>query len=374
MSSRFGDKLLLTATIVLVLVGSIVYVSAAFSLLAKSPSLFVSAVSSQFALGLMGGSALCYILFRTPTQQIRAWAYIFFGLSLFATCLVFIPGIGVTVNGASRWVSLFGLSFQPSEFLKIGVVLATAAWISSGRDRIEHLKGLLPVLGILALAGVLLLLQPDTDTFIIIGAASFAMLLAAGMKWRIAIGSLATALVLLGLLVFMRPYLLERVVSYMNPTADLQGSGYQVHQSLIAIGSGEMSGRGFGQSIQKYGYLPEATTDSIFAVYAEEFGFVGSTMLILIYLIFGLRGLWVAGHAEDKFSALLAVGIVVIIVFQAFFNIASMTGLLPVGGLPLPFMSHGGTALLCTLAMAGLLLNVSRRTVVQVRKPAHKTR
>jgi cell division protein FtsW len=153
---------------------------------------------------------------------------------------------------------------------------------------------------------------------------------------------------------------MERVQTYLDPTRDPQGSGYQIQQSLIAVGSGGMWGRGYGQSIQKFSYLPEASSDAVFAVFAEEFGFWGSILLVFLYLCFVLRGLWISARAHDLFGGLVALGLVICIGSQVFLNIAAMIGLVPVGGLPLPFTSHGGSALFMTLTMAGIILAVSK--------------
>jgi cell division protein FtsW len=165
----------------------------------------------------------------------------------------------------------------------------------------------------------------------------------------------------------MRPYVMDRIMTFADPGRDPQGAGYQINQSLIAIGSGSMFGRGFGQSIQKFEYLPEPIGDSIFAVYGEEFGFAGTTLLVLLFAAFAFRGLRIATHAPDLFGMLLVVGIVTLVVAQAFLNIAAMLAVAPLSGLPLPFVSHGGTSLLVTLAAVGIVLNVSK-----YQKHAHK--
>jgi cell division protein FtsW len=165
---------------------------------------------------------------------------------------------------------------------------------------------------------------------------------------------------LIALLAWQRGYIEDRISTFLNPSADEQGSGYQIKQALIAVGSGGVAGRGFGQSVQKFNFLPEPIGDSIFAVYSEEFGFIGSTFLILLFAAFTFRGYRIATHAPDRFGMLIVVGLMTLIVCQAFLNIAAMTGLAPLMGLPLPFISHGGTALLATLAAVGIVLNVSK--------------
>ena len=224
----------------------------------------------------------------------------------------------------------------------------------------DFLRGTLPFIGIVALVGVILLNQPDTDNFMIMATAAVAMFIVAGGRWRDVGVMFVGAIVLLMIVTFMRPYIMDRMTTFLNPESDPQGSGYQIKQSLIAVGSGGLTGRGFGQSIQKFEYLPEPIGDSIFAVYAEEFGFIGSLVLIILYISFTFRGFKIATKAPDMFGMLLVVGFMTIIATQAFLNIGAMVGVAPLSGLPLPFISHGGTALLTTLTMIGIVLNVSK--------------
>jgi cell division protein FtsW len=194
----------------------------------------------------------------------------------------------------------------------------------------------------------------------IMGFAGLAMFLVAGAKWR-DIGILVLAAVLmLAVVAIARPYVMDRITTFLDPGADPQGSGYQIQQSLIAVGSGGFAGRGFGQSIQKFEYLPEPTSDSIFAVYAEEFGFLGTTLLVIGFVCMTMRGYKTATQAKDIFGTLLVVGFMTIIAAQAFLNMGAMVALAPLSGLPLPFISHGGTALAATLASLGIVLNVSK--------------
>lgn len=275
--------------------------------------------------------------------------------------MVFIPHVGLTLNGARRWISIGSLTIQPSEFLKIAYILYLATWLSGAKSKIKDIRyGLIPFGIITAITGAVLLLQPDTDTFAIIAVSGIAMFLAAGARLRDIAIIVLTGILGLAILVAYRPYLADRFTTFLNPNDDPRGSSYQIRQSLLAVGAGELVGRGFGQSIQKFGKLPEPTSDSIFSVFAEEFGFLGSASLVIVYLIFALRGLWVAARSPDLFGALLATGIIVLITTQSFLNIGSMLALLPLSGLPLVFVSHGGSALLVALGAAGILLSVSR--------------
>jgi cell division protein FtsW len=294
-------------------------------------------------------------------RNLRQYAFYIFVASLLLTLAVFIPGLGASYGGATRWINLGGFSFQPAEVFKIGFVIYIATWLSGMHLHVRSFTtGTLPFVAIMALVGGVMLLQPDTDTFMIMAAAGLAMFVTAGGRWRDVGLLFLTAAILIGTIAFFRPYIMDRLTTFMHPDDDPQGSGYQIQQSLIAVGSGGFSGRGFGQSIQKFEYLPEPIGDSIFAVYAEEFGFIGSSLLIILFLCFTLRGYKIAAAAHDSFGMLLVVGFMTLIACQAFLNMGAMVGIAPLSGLPLPFISHGGTALLTTLAMVGIVLNVSK--------------
>jgi len=218
----------------------------------------------------------------------------------------------------------------------------------------------LPLIIMLAIIAVILFKQPDTKSFILIAVTGISMLFISGvpMKYILGIG-IGSALVV-GSLVIFTPYLQERVKTFIDPSQDPRGSSYQIQQSLIALGSGGITGRGFGQSIQKFSYLPEPQGDSIFAVLGEELGFVGAFITILLYSLFALRGFRIANNSPDLFSRLLVSGIVILIISQSFMNIASITGVFPLTGVPLVFMSHGGTSLMIYLIAVGIVLNISR--------------
>jgi cell division protein FtsW len=292
---------------------------------------------------------------------LRRASFWLFILAIALNLAIFIPGVGLTHGGATRWLLIGSVSFQVSEVLKIASIIYFAAWLSLVKDKvIEFKKGFLPLLILLAIVGGLCLSQPDTDTFLVIASAMVAMYLAAGGKWRhlgylILVGALG-----LVLLATTRPYIMARIQTFINPSEKSLTSGYQIQQSLIAIGSGGLTGRGFGQSIQKFNYLPEPVGDSIFAVAAEEFGLLGSLALLGIYVFFAMRSLKVAQASNTAFGGLLAVGIVTFIIVQSFVNIGAMVGVLPLSGIPLLFVSQGGTALLFVLAEAGILLSISR--------------
>lgn len=355
------DKPLLISVIILLIAGLFIFSSAALGLLARDGASYSSIALSRAVFGIFLGGLLAFIASRIHYRQWRKWAFFIFIFSLFATALVFVPNIGIEHGGAKRWINLGAFSFQTSELLKIAYLIYLAAWISSVRQKISTWKhGILPFFIISAITGGVLLAQPDTDTFMILVAAGLAMLFASGASWR-HIG-LIVIVCLLGftVLIFTKPYIKERVMTYINPGENALGSSYQIQQSFIAIGSGQIFGRGFGQSVQKFNFLPEPIGDSIFAVMAEEFGFMGSVTLIIFFLFFGWRGLKIALKAPDTFGGLLALGIVILILSQSFINMGAMLGILPLSGIPLLFVSHGGSALMMTLAEIGILLNISR--------------
>ncbi|MDP2598413.1 MAG: putative peptidoglycan glycosyltransferase FtsW [Candidatus Liptonbacteria bacterium] len=354
------DRVFLSIVLILLFAGLFIFVSAALGTLARSESKFDNLLMSQLLFGLLGGSVAMYITSRIKYQFWRKNAFWIFLGSVILAGLVFVPGIGMEHGGARRWIDLGITTFQPGEALKFGVIVYLSAWFSSYHKQIHSpVFGLLPFLLMLGITGGLLLAQPDTGTFLIAVGAGTAMFFAAGGKWRYVVLLFVLGAVLIGGLAVWKPYIRDRI-STLITLDDFQGSGYQVRQAMIAIGSGEIFGRGFGQSVQKFNYLPEAHGDSIFAVFGEEFGFVGASALIMLYVVFALRGLWIAGHAPDMFSGLLVVGIIILLTGQSFINIGSMINLLPLTGVPLVFVSHGGTALLIAMAEVGILLNISR--------------
>ena len=359
------DQLFLALIILLVAGGFLVFSSASLGLLARSGASFSSVAFSQFFLGIVGGSCALFIASNIHYRHWRRFAWYIFAFTILATLAVFIPGLGMSHAGATRWIDLGITTVQPSEFLKIGFVIYTATWLSGIQKRIATWRyGVLPFVGIMAVVGAVMLAQPDTDTFFIMCIAGAAMFVAAGARFsHLALLALGGIILVLAL-AFMRPYVMDRLTTFLDPTSDPLGSGYQIQQSLIAIGSGGVLGRGYGQSIQKFEYLPEPIGDSIFAVYAEEFGFLGTALLVLILSVFTFRGYKIATQAPDLFGMLLVVGIMTLIVSQAFLNIAAMVGLAPLSGLPLPFLSHGGTALFSVLASLGIVLNVSKHRIV----------
>ncbi len=345
----------------LVVFGLLIFTSAALGLLARDGASFSSVAISQLLLGLVLGSFALVFLSRMDYRKWRPYTPYFFVFAIILTLLTFVPGIGLTLKGASRWISIAGFTFQPEEILKFATVAFLAALYAARFRTMSTMRsGLVPLLAVGGSAAGILILQPSIDGALMIGLAGAGMLFAAGGRLSHLLILVLLGVGVIGIAAYERPYLVERVKTYLNYTEDPLGAGWQIQQSLIAVGSGEWFGRGFGQSIEKFSYLPEPIGDSIFAVAAEEFGFVGSVLLVFLFAGFALLGMRIAARAADPFGGLMVVGLVILIVGQSFFNMASTLGLIPLSGLPLIFVSHGGTAFAIALAEVGIILSVSR--------------
>lgn len=360
-----GDRIFFMLVLGIALAGFTIFSSAELGLLARESSSISQDILIQAGLGLSLGFLMLFLVRALPLTFIKRSAPFLYILSVCFTALVFVPGIGLHANGATRWIDLGFTTVQPAEFLKIGFVLVLAWWLASHAQQLANpKKGLLPFIALLIVPVILLLAQPNTSTTLLLLATGMTMYFAAGAPWRdfgiLVIG----ALLALVILVSMRPYVLKRVQTFWNPSANSLGSGYQIQQSLIAIGSGGLLGRGLGQSVEKFSYLPEPAGDSIFAVFAEEAGFIGTLILLALFVALAARGIVIAGHSSDLFGGLVALGFSFIIILQAFINISAMLGIVPLTGLPLPFISRGGTALVAVLIMCGLILNVAARRKV----------
>lgn len=351
----------LISTLILVIAGYLIFTSASFGLLSSQAGKYSNVAFNQTVFGLGAGLVTLFITSRIDYKIYRKLAFYIFILSIFATLLVFVPGLGVGHGGAQRWIYIGSMSIQPSELLKIAFILYFSAWLAGMKEKVATFKyGFLPFAILSAIVGAILLAQPDTDTFLITIFAGLAIFLSAGGQWKYIFISGLIGIVGIAGIALTRPYVMTRITTFIHPAENALGSGYQIQQSLIAIGSGGISGRGFGQSVQKFNFLPEPIGDSIFAVAGEEFGFIGTSIIILLFLFFTFRGLKIAGGAPDTFGRLVSVGIVIMIASQAFVNIGAMVGVLPLSGITLPFISHGGTALFMTLAEVGIVLNISK--------------
>jgi cell division protein FtsW len=309
--------------------------------------------------GLLGLGAL-HLASRHGLRMVRQATPLLLIAAFVLTAAVMVPGIGVNINGASRWLAAGPLQFQPSELLKLALVLYSAQVLATNPRRMRTLGGLIkPLLLVVGAACLLLLKQPDMGTALVICLATGALLIAAGVPKR-HLGTILAVLVVLALIVAIaEPYRRERLMSFLHPFSDQADTGFQAVQALTAIGSGGLFGVGLGESVQKIFYLPEAHTDMILAIIGEEIGLVGILGVAALYGMIGYAGLRTAKAAKDRYSALVAAGITSLILCQAMLNFFAVMGMAPLTGVPLPFISYGSTNLIVLLAGMGLLLNVA---------------
>lgn len=372
------DYLLLGTAGFLIILGILVLsgVSAGFSQEKfNNPTYFLF---HQILLGILPGIILGFILFKINLGFLRKASIYLILLAIIFMLAVFIPGAGIISGGAPRWINLGFATFQPSELLKIAFIIYFSAWLVNparrekfikdktelGKSLIDRIKnellGLVPFLIILTVIVLLLLFQSDISTLVIFVAIAVIMYWVASTPfWHtFSVVILCSSAILL--LIKFVPYRMKRILVFFDPNIDPMGIGYQIKQIIIAIGSGGILGLGLGNSVQKFGYIPQTMADSIFAIYAEEFGFIGCLLLIFVYGFLFYRGYRLFKKSKDSFPKFLAIGISFWICFQAFFNIGAMIGLLPLTGIPLPFISYGGSHIIAELAAMGILLNVSK--------------
>jgi len=290
--------------------------------------------------------------------------FIFISLSLLT--LVKVPGLGFSFGGATRWLHIGPILFQPAELAKIAIIFYLASWADRKKLGINNFYfGLLPSIGIIVLFSALLLWQPDFGTMLVLISIALVMLFVSGINWQYYFWT--TICGILGLFAFIHfvPYRANRIKTFLNPNLDPTGAGYQIKQALIAIGAGSLWGYGYGLSRQKHNYLPEVMNDSIFAIIAEELGFIRVIVVILLFTMFAIKGFQIAKNAPDTFGRMTAFGITTWIIVQAIINIGAMTNLIPLTGIPLPFFSYGSTALIANLAAIGILLNISKSAIAK---------
>ncbi|HBK35048.1 cell division protein FtsW [Candidatus Uhrbacteria bacterium RIFOXYA2_FULL_40_9] len=326
-------------------------------------------VKHQLIFGFIPGIAGLIVMSRIPYTFWRRHAWNLLILSIVLLVLVFIPGLSAGIGTAHSWISIGGVfSLQPSEIVKLTFLFYLAAWLSQrGRHGVKDVNtGLIPFIGVLGTIMVLMMLQPDIGTMSIIAAMSLIVYFVAGAPLSHVLGLVGAGIGSLALLIGLAPYRAARFTTFLHPELDPQGIGYHINQALLAIGSGGFFGLGYGHSRQKFEYLPEVMNDSLFAIIAEELGFLIALFVLLLFLAFLWRTLHIAQKAPDAFAKYLVIGIGAWISIQAFVNIASMVSLLPITGVPLPFMSYGGTSLAICLAASGVVLNVSQYS--QIRK------
>ena len=301
-------------------------------------------------------------------KKLGAWNLIFAGTVIFLLMLVDFTPLGVTVNGAKRWINILGFQLQPSEFAKPAVVLLLATIFKKDADLLDQNKWVTTFIPILIMLG-LIFKQPNLSMVILLLSTSVVMFLAAGGSLKLFFSCLGVMMttVVIAATTIIKPYQMQRIKTWQHPELDPQGAGYNIIQSLIAFASGGFSGVGYGGSIQKLSYLPECHTDFIFAIIAEELGWVGCVLIIGLFFTLIHRGFIIASRCPDMFGKLLAVGITFSIGFQAFLNISVASSFFPTTGVPLPFISYGGSSLIVSLCMVGVLLNISKKRIKKIR-------
>jgi len=354
-----SDKLLFTATLLLVCTSVVmVYSASAFIAMENNgdPYLYLFKQGTWALLGLVLVPLMMRIDYRTYRQPVVIWT----GLAIVVVALVAVL-FGHPRNGANRWLLFGALGVQPSELAKVVVIVFIAALLERRMDRIDDpAYALLPIGVVLAVVVALILREPDLGTSVSIVVIAAVMVFAAGIDYRYVAGVCLAAVPALYFLLAFSEYRWRRVTSFLDPWADPLGDGFQMIQSMIAVGTGGIFGRGLMGGVQKLFYLPEPHNDFIYAVISEELGFIGATVVIACFCVITWRGLRTALRAPDRFGAFLALGLTTMVAFQAFFNVSVVLGLLPTKGLPLPFVSYGGSSLLINLLGMGILLNVSQ--------------
>ncbi len=365
MPRKLRPDMWLFGTVVLLLSTGVVMVYSASAIVAadrfQDPSLFLR---KQLFWALLGSAGLLAAL-RFDYRRLEALRWPILGVAGALLVLVLVPPVAQPINGTHRWLRLGPVSFQPAELAKLALVIFLAAWLARRGDQVEDFRrGLLPALAVAGGFAVLVLAQPDLGNCLALILVTFALLFLAGGPVRHLGGILAAGLPLLAVAIWLAPYRMRRITTFLDPWSDPRGSGFQIIQSWLALGSGGLLGRGIGESRQKLFYLPEAHTDFIFAVVGEEMGFVGAAALIGLFAVLVWRGLRIGLRAPDPFGAYLALGITLLIATQTLINLGVVTGLLPTKGLPLPFISSGGSALLVTMLGTGVLLNISQHAHV----------
>ena len=354
------DLLLFITIITISLFGIIMIYSASYiwaEYKFNDPFKFVKHQGLFFIIGII----MMLITSKIPYKVYFEKANTLLLLSIILLILVIIPGIGTVRNGSRSWFGIGSFGIQPSEFAKLTLIIFTSKYLTKNEKNLKYIKkGVLPILGIVILVFDLIMLQPDFGTGMIILVSIIGLLFVSGVDFKFFIRLGLIGVVGIVLLIAIAPYRLERILSFLNPWSDPLGSGFQIIQSLYAIGPGGLFGQGFMNSRQKHFYLPEPQTDFIFSIISEEFGFLGILIVATLFTIIIFKGFKIAQNSGDKFAKFLAFGITFGLAFQAILNLMVVVGLIPVTGVTLPFLSYGGSSLLITLISMGVLLNISR--------------
>ena len=305
------------------------------------------------------GLVVMFLTYKLRPSYLKKMALPLLIFSFLLLILVFVPGLGVSAGGAKRWISLWPSTFQPSEVVKLAMVVFLASHISKPDYKIDSFVSFIKPVSIMIIFQAVILKQPDFGAAMSLSFLTFALLFLSGIRLKYLVSLLVFAIPVIFKLI-MEPYRLKRVTCFLDPWKEPEGCGFQLVQSFIAIGSGGITGVGLGGSRQKLSYLPESHTDFIFSIIGEEFGFIGTSVVIALFLLLFIKGISIANRVKDRFAYYLAAGLSLMISLQALINFAVVTGLVPTKGLPLPFIGYGGSALLVNMAAIGILLNLSR--------------
>ena len=355
------DYILFFTIVFLIVLGILILASASAAFSQERFGNPYHILKNQIIWGFIPGIILGFIAFKIRLDIIKKWAPFLFLFFLILTAMVFLPKIGLELGGARRWLYFGGISFQPSEFLKLGFILYLAFWLSSrNKEKKDFSQTFIAFLIIISLIGLILINQPNVSTLgVLIAVGVLMYFLANTPLWHTA-SMFLVGIIGLYILIKTAPYRMRRWITFLNPETDPLGLSYHLQQALIAVGSGGIFGLGLGMSLQKFGFLPHSISDSIFAIFAEETGFIGAIILIFLFLLIFWRIFKISKNTKDKFSELCVLGIGSWFIIQSFVNIGTMIGILPLTGIPLPFISHGGSHIIAELIGVGILLNISK--------------
>ncbi len=355
------DKVFLSLVLILVFIGLIAISSAGIAVSQNKFGDPYYYFKHQLFYGILPGLVAMFITSKINYKLWRKLSVFIFGLAIVLLVTVLLSSHGLELKGAKRWINLGPISFQPIEMVKLAVIIYLASWLTGKRKVIKDFsESLVPFSVLLGVVGLLIIFQPDVGSFGAVAFIALAMFFLAGASLKHIFGLIAMGIAGLGILIKLEPYRMNRLLAFLHPETDVQGIGWQVKQAAIAVGQGGIFGVGLGHSHQKFSYLPEVVGDSIFAIIAEEIGMIGAGIIVVLFILLAFRGFRLAQKAPDQFSSFVVVGISLWIIFQAMINIMAIIGLMPLTGIPLPFISYGSTSLISLLAGVGIVLNISR--------------
>ena len=355
------DRVFLSLVLILVFIGLIAISSAGISISQNKFGDPYYYFKHQLFYGVLPGLVAMFITSKINYKLWKKIAVPIFGLAIILLVAVLLSSHGLELKGAKRWINLGPISFQPIEIVKLAVIIYLASWLTGKRKVIKDFsESLIPFSILLGIIGLLIIAQPDVGSFGAVAFIALAMFFLAGASLKHIVGLITLGIAGLGILIKLEPYRMNRLLAFLHPEADVQGIGWQVKQAAIAVGQGGIFGVGLGHSHQKFGYLPEVVGDSIFAIIAEEVGMIGAGIVVVLFILLAFRGFRLAQKAPDRFSSFVVAGISLWIIFQAMINIMAIIGLMPLTGIPLPFISYGSTSLISLLAGVGIVLNISK--------------